>query len=162
MWEAAIFICHLNVTVMLYILTVMKEKEHLFTLDEIAGLADLPRRTVRYYIQIKLIDPPDGAGRGAHYTKRHLEQLLEIRKWQQAGLSLERIRELLTVDESGGLLPPPKPREKGAIEVRSHVMVDEGVELTIDPLRSNLTPENVRKLADEVIKLYEKIRTDKE
>jgi hypothetical protein len=41
-------------------------------------------------------------------------------------------------------------------------MVDEGVELTIDPLRSNLTPENVRKLADEVIKLYEKIRTDKE
>jgi DNA-binding transcriptional MerR regulator len=140
----------------------MKEKEHLFTLDEIAALVDLPRRTVRYYIQIELIDRPDGVGRGAHYTKRHLEQLIEIRKWQQAGLSLERIRELLTLDEAGALLPPPKPREKGSVEVRSHIMVDEGVELTIDPSRSNLTPENVRKFADGVMKLYEKIRINKE
>ena len=140
----------------------MKENEHLFTLDEIAGLVDLPRRTVRYYIQIELIDRPDGVGRGAHYTKRHLEQLIEIRKWQQAGLSLERIRELLTVDKAGVLLPPPKPREKGSVEVRSHVMVAEGVELTIDLSRSNLTPENVRKFTDEVIKLYEKIGINKE
>jgi len=140
----------------------MKEKEHLFTLDELAGLVDLPRRTVRYYIQIELIDRPEGVGRGAHYTKLHLEQLIEIRKWQQAGLSLERIRELLTMDKTGAPLPPPKPREKGSVEVRSHVMVDEGVELTIDPTRSNLTPENVRHFADGVMKLYEKIRISKE
>jgi len=57
----------------------------------------IPRRTTRYYIQIGLIDRPEGVGRGAHYTTRHLEQLLEIRKWQQVGLSLERIRELLAV-----------------------------------------------------------------
>ena len=61
-----------------------------FALDELATLADLPRRTVRYYIQIGLVDRPEGAARGAFYTRRHLEQLLLVRKWQLAGLSLER------------------------------------------------------------------------
>lgn len=144
-------------TVKLYILIVMKEEKHLFTLDELADLVDLPRRTVRYYIQIALIDRPEGVGRGAHYTKCHLEQLIEVRKWQQAGLSLERIRELLTVDKAGTPLPPPKPREKGSVEIRSHVMVDEGVELIIDPTRSDLTSENARQFVDGVMKLYKKI-----
>jgi DNA-binding transcriptional MerR regulator len=149
-------------TVILCILTGMKEKEHLFTLDELAGLVDLPRRTVRYYIQIELIDRPEGVGRGAHYTRRHLEQLIEVRKWQQAGLSLERIRELLTSDASEDRLPPLRPREKGSVQVKSHVMIDEGVELTIDTTRSSLTPERVRKFADEVMNLYEIILNSEE
>ena len=90
----------------------MKENERLFTLDELGSLVDLPRRTVRYYIQIGLVDRPEGAGRGAHYTTRHLDQLLEIRKWQQAGLSLDRIRELLSTGEGEVLTPPPLPRQK--------------------------------------------------
>ena len=149
-------------TVKLCILTRMKEKEQLFTLDELAGLVDLPRRTVRYYIQIELIDRPEGVGRGAHYRKRHLEQLIEVRKWQQAGLSLERIRELLTSDASGHRVPPLRLREKGSVQVKSHLMIDEGVELTIDTTRSNLTPEKVRKFADEVMNLYEKTLNSEE
>ena len=140
----------------------MKEIKQLFTLDELASLVDLPRRTVRYYIQIELIDRPEGVGRGAHYSTRHLEQLIEIRKWQQAGLSLERIRELLSASETGALLPPPRPREKGTVAVRSHICIDDGLELSIDPKQANLTPEDVRKLAGSVMKLYEKIRSAKE
>ena len=52
-------------TVKLYIMTVMKESKDLFTLDELGSLVELPRRTVRYYIQIGLVDRPDGVGRGA-------------------------------------------------------------------------------------------------
>ena len=140
----------------------MKEKTHLFTLGELANLVNLPRRTVRYYIQIGLLDRPEGMGRGAYYTARHLEQLMDIRKWQQAGLSLQRIRELLMVDEAGALVPPPRPREKGSVEVRSHVMIDEGVELTIDPKRADLTPEEVREFAHRVMQLYKEICTGKE
>ena len=140
----------------------MNEKEHSFTLDELASLVNLPKRTVRYYIQIGLIDRPAGVGRGAHYSVRHLEQLIEIRKWQQAGLSLERIRELLAADEVGASLPPPRPRVRGSVEVRSHVMVDEGVELTIDPARAGLTPEEVRNFADGVMKLYVKTYKNQE
>jgi hypothetical protein len=62
-----------------------------FSLDEISVLAELPRRTVRYYIQCGLIDRPQGIGKGAFYSERHVEQLLLVRKWQLAGLS-ERSR----------------------------------------------------------------------
>ena len=149
-------------TVILYILTVMKEKEQLFTLDELGSLVDLPRRTLRYYIQIGLVDRPDGVGRGAHYTNRHLDQLLEIRKWQQAGLSLERIRELLSAGGEETLKPPAPPRQKGSVEVWSHVVIDDGIELTIDPKQTNLTPEKVREIATKIMLLYEKIHSEKE
>lgn len=139
----------------------MNEEERLFTLDELAGLVELPRRTVRYYIQIGLVDRPVGAGRGAHYTRRHLEQLLEVRKWQQAGLSLERIRELLQAEDQA-VAPPPKPRQRGTVEVWSHIVIDEGIELSIDPRRAGLDPEAVRTLATEVMALYDKIRSGKE
>ena len=140
----------------------VQQKEQLFTLDELAGLVDLPKRTVRYYIQIELIDRPQGVGRGAHYTARHLEQLVEIRKWQRRGVSLERIRELRTSDEAETLLPPPKLRERGAVEVRSHVMIDDGVEITIDPQRSGLTPGDMRKFVKGVTELYEEIHANEE
>lgn len=139
----------------------MSEKSNLITLDELSALVNLPKRTIRYYIQIGLIDRPQGAGRGAHYRTRHVEQLIEIRKWQQAGLSLERIRELLTSDGEA-LLPPVKPQAIGAAEVRSHVLISQGVSLTVDPARSRLSPEKVRALADGVIRLYEAICNDKE
>ena len=141
---------------------VMKESDRTFSLDELAGLVDLPRRTVRYYIQIGLVDRPEGAGRGARYTSRHLDQLLEIRKWQQAGLSLERIRELLGTDEEAGATPPLPPRQKGAVEVWSHIVINDGVELTIDPRRANLTPEEVRELATGLMDLYENICSKRE
>ena len=144
-------------TVILYTITVMKEKKVVFTLDELCGLVKLSRRTVRYYIQIDLVDRPDGVGRGAHYSTRHLDQLLEIRKWQQAGLSLDRIRELVGSDGKEGITPPARPRQKGSVEVWSHVVVNDGIEITIEPKRANLTPEDVREFAAGVIKLYEKI-----
>lgn len=140
----------------------MKESDRTFSLDELAGLVDLPRRTVRYYIQIGLVDRPEGAGRGARYTAQHLDQLLEIRKWQQAGLSLERIRELLGADEGAGTTPPLPPRQRGAVEVWSHIVINEGVELTVNPRRAGLSPEEVRELATGLMELYEGIRSKKE
>ncbi len=50
-----------------------------YPLAELAVLADLPPRTVRYYVQIGLVDRPEGETRAARYGARHLEQLLQIR-----------------------------------------------------------------------------------
>jgi DNA-binding transcriptional MerR regulator len=133
-----------------------------FTLDELAELVDLPRRTVRYYIQIGLIDRPAGVGRGAHYATRHADQLLEIKKWQAAGLSLERIRELLTPAGGEGPLPPPRPRQPGTVEVWSHLVIADGVELNLEPKRAGLTPEQVRAFAQGVMTLFDQIRTSQE
>lgn len=115
-----------------------------FTLDELCTLADLPKRTVRYYMQIGLVDRPEGLNRGAKYFARHLEQLLAIRKWQDAGLSLERIRELLAAPDPDA--PPLKPRPAGSVEVWSRLLVAPGVELHVEPGQAGLAPEQVRAL----------------
>jgi DNA-binding transcriptional MerR regulator len=125
------------------------------TLDELVALVDLPKRTIRYYIQLGLVDRPEGETRAARYGARHLEQLATIRKWTAAGVSLERIRELLS-----GAAPtvPPRPRGAGTVEVWSHVVLADGLELTMEPGRAALSPEQVRELVAGVTALYESIR----
>jgi DNA-binding transcriptional MerR regulator len=126
-----------------------------FSLDELAALADLPRRTVRYYIQLGLVDRPVGETRAAHYTTRHVEQLLAIRKWTQAGVSLERIRELL----SGEVPPvPPRPRGAGSVEVWSHLVLADSVELMLESGRAGLSPTQVRAFFRGVMALYDTIK----
>ena len=99
-----------------------------FSLDELCALTDLTKRTVRYYVQIGLVNRPEGETRAAKYSPQHLEQLLLVKKWTAAGVSLDRIRELL----QGGSAPvPERGRVPGSIEVCSHLHVAEGVELVI-------------------------------
>ncbi len=140
----------------------MTDDKDRFSLDEISTLADLPQRTVRYYIQEGLVDRPEGAKRGAYYTRDHLDQLLTIRKWQRAGLNLERIRELICEPEGGPPLPPQRPKKPGDVTLRSHVVIEPGVELVIEPEEANLTPEQLRALAREAAALLKRIKEEKE
>ena len=126
-----------------------------FSLADLCGLTDVPRRTVRYYIQLGLVDRPEGAKRGAYYTRHHLEQLLTVRKWQRAGLHLERIRELVSTAEDAEALPPERPTRPGDIAVKSHIVLGPGVELVIEPHAAGLAPEAVRKLARRAASLLE-------
>ena len=128
-----------------------------FTLDELCTLVDLPKRTVRYYIQIGLLPRPVGEKRGAHYLASHLEQLLRIRKLTQSGVSLERVREVLSGEPSP---VPSRSRAAGSVEVWSHLVVADGVELTIEPGRAGLSPEQVRQLFRSVMQLYEQIKEE--
>ena len=128
-----------------------------YSIDELAALVELPRRTVRYYIQQGLVDRPIGEKRAAYYTASHLEQLLTIRKWQHAGLSLDRIREILAGPDAG-TLPPARPRGAGTVEVWSHLVVADGLEVTLEPGRAGLSPEQVRALFRGVTALYEHVK----
>lgn len=130
------------------------ESPRSFTLDELSTLVDLPKRTVRYYIQLGLVDRPEGETRAARYGPRHVEQLLVVRKWTDAGVSLERIRELIA-----GEAPtvPPRPRVAGTVEVWSRVVIADGIELELEPSRAGLSPEAARALFDGVMKLYRDI-----
>lgn len=64
-----------------------------YTAESLAFRAGVPLRTVRFYVQEKLIDPPLGRGPGAHFTDHHLAQLQQARTLQNAGFSLDVIRE---------------------------------------------------------------------
>jgi len=132
-----------------------------FTIDDIASLAELPRRTVRYYIQQGLVDRPIGEKRSAYYTDNHLQQLLTIRKWQDAGLSLDRIREILASPD-GSPLPPARPRGAGTVEVWSHLVVADGIEITLEPGRAGLSPEQVRAFFRGVMALHEQVSQEGE
>jgi DNA-binding transcriptional MerR regulator len=130
-----------------------------YTLNELCVLADLPVRTVRYYVQNGLIDRPDGETRAARYGTTHLEQALLVRKWTAAGLSLERVKELLHGETPA---VPAKPKAAGSIEVCSHLFVADGLEVVIEPTRAGLTPEQVRKFVKGAMALYAVIASTKE
>jgi DNA-binding transcriptional MerR regulator len=138
----------------------MDTQERTFTIEDLCSLSGLPIRTIRYYVQRGLIPSPHGVKRGAWYDHNHLERLLSIRRWQQAGISLERITELLSDEVSDKPLPPPK--QAGSLEVKSHLYLDDGLEIVIDPARSRLTPENVRRFFSEASDLLKNIRAESE
>ena len=103
-----------------------------------------------------LISGPQGIGKGAYYTQAHVEQLLMVRKWQLAGLSLERIAEVMKQPASG--LLPPAPRRPGTVEVWSHLVVADGVEVTLEPGRAGLGPEQVRAFFRAVTQAYQQLK----
>ena len=66
-------------------------------------IAEVPNaRTIRYYTTIGLLDRPRSAGRTALYGRRHLEQLVAIKRLQARGLPLADVqRELSALDDAG-------------------------------------------------------------
>lgn len=131
-----------------------------YTLDQLAELAGVNRRTVRYYIQLGLVERPIGETRAAHYTWKHLKQLLEVRGYTEQGFSLERIGELMRREES----PPAAAQlaRPGSITVQSHIHLADGVELIVEPGLAGLTPEKLRRFAREAIAAYARIAGDKD
>jgi len=125
-----------------------------YPLADLCVLADLPPRTVRYYVQIGLVDRPEGETRAARYGALHLEQLLLIKKWTAAGVSLDRVRELLQGEQAP---IPPRPRAIGSIEVCSHLMVADGVEVVIEPGRAGLSPEQARNFVKGVMAVFTQV-----
>ena len=134
----------------------MSETVQKFTLNDLCVLADLPVRTLRYYVQTGLVDKPDGETRAARYGAKHLEQVLLVKKWTTAGVSLERVKELLHGAEP---VIPTRSKKAGSIEVCSHLTVTDGLEVVIEPSRAQMTPEQVRAFARGVMELYASINS---
>ncbi len=130
-----------------------------FSLEELCTLANLPRRTVRYYIQLGLVDRPQGETRAARYRQSHLEQLLQVKKWTREGLSLERIRELQEAEQQPQI--PLRERRPGSVEVWSHLLIDHGIELKVEPATAGLSPEQLRELLQRCMSALADIREDK-
>lgn len=92
----------------------MKRKQ--YTIDELSELSGFSRRTIRYYIQEGLLDPPAGRGRGGFYYDSHIHKLSKIRDLQERGLKLSSIAPLLKQNEAADLAitleaPLPQSRE---------------------------------------------------
>ena len=128
-----------------------------YTFEELCALTGLSTRTLRYYIQIGLVDKPIGQTRAAHYLSSHLEKILRIKQLSEAGISLERIREVLL----GGSLPlTERIKRPGQVEVSSHLWVTDGIELEVSPETAGLSPEQLRQFLKGVLQAYEQVKKD--
>ena len=83
------------------------EKER-YSIEEICEKSGFTRRTVRYYISKGILEPPAGRGRGGFYFDSHIKRLQEIKGFQDQGLLLSTIREMLKTAPFSG---PPVERE---------------------------------------------------
>lgn len=103
-----------------------------YGIAELADAGGVSRRTIRYYVQRRLLTSPTGTGRGKHYTKEHLETLIRIRNWQEAGISLAEIESRLVSRSevsSGGVAPPESPSDQPVYWAKHHL--HPGVELMV-------------------------------
>jgi len=66
-----------------------------YSLADLARLADVTPRTIRYYVAQGLLPSPDAAGPATRYSEGHLARLRLIRRLQRDHLPLAEIRERL-------------------------------------------------------------------
>jgi DNA-binding transcriptional MerR regulator len=125
-----------------------------FTADELSLLTDIPKRTIRYYIQLGLVDRPIGETKAAHYVDTHLDQLLRVKKLTEAKVPLERIRQVMDGEAEA---PPTSARKPGSVDVKTHLYVMPGVEIQISAAEAGMSPEQIRALIKEVMEAAQRV-----
>lgn len=103
-----------------------------YAVGDLAELAGVSRRTVRYYVQEGLLPAPLGVGRGNHYGPEHLQQLLRVKGLQEDGRTLDEIRGVLH-GQSGRRTVAARPAHEAAIRrtIWRRLALAAGVELHI-------------------------------
>ena len=117
-----------------------------FSLENLSVRSDVPVRTIRYYIQRGLVSRPEGEKKGSYYLRKHLNQLLQIRKWVAAGMSLDRIAMLMSPSD----VPAPHPQEAPTTipivrNLRAYALAP-GIELVIDSSLNTLSDAAIKRL----------------
>jgi DNA-binding transcriptional MerR regulator len=69
--------------------------ERRLSIEDLARAADVPVRTVRYYISEGLLSGPGGRGRAATYDHEHLARLQLIRRLVEQHVPLAEVRDRL-------------------------------------------------------------------
>lgn len=102
------------------------------TIHQLAERSGTPARRIRHYVATRLMPPPIGHGRAAHYGRAHLARLRQIQALRDVNLSLEEIRRRLGEPESA------PSAELGPPTVWRRWEIAPGIELHA---RANLDPE---------------------
>src|SRR3954471_16937712 len=105
-----------------------------YTLTDLASLADVTPRTVRYYVAQGLLPSPDAAGPATRYGEGHLARLRLIKRLQREHLPLAEIRgrlERMGDDEVRSMLdtesPAPAPVPGETLAYVHRLMSQSGV-----------------------------------
>lgn len=150
----------------------------LYSIDDLSSRSGTTVRTIRYYVQEGLIDPPRGRGRGRHFDDAHLDQLKRIRLLQLAGFNLDAIKadgadllevakklnsrglfalealSVLNPNEQTRVSPEPTNVSDGAV----NIPLAEGIDLSVDSSREIPSPKDLVEIALLVRKVFGETR----
>jgi DNA-binding transcriptional MerR regulator len=102
-----------------------------YAIGDLADLGGVSRRTVRYYVQERLLPEPYGVGRGNHYGQEHLDQLLKVKSLQEGGRTLDEIRNALNHKPRTRAHQEPEPGPALERTVWRRITLAPGVELNV-------------------------------
>lgn len=123
--------------------------EIVYTLDDLASLTGISKRTIRYYIQMGLVDRPIGETKASRYTPKHLERLLTVQRLTAEGLTLEGVKKFLEKDgESKKIGCGPKP---GTITAMSKIAIAPGIDLVVSHGESGKSADELRELVKKIM-----------
>ncbi|CAL9528539.1 hypothetical protein SUDANB54_03985 [Streptomyces sp. enrichment culture] len=115
-----------------------------YRMEELARLAGITVRTLRFYRERKLIPPPRRAGRVAWYDDQHLARLRTITALLERGHTLNGIAELAEAFDSGrgvgDLLGMEVPTEETPVRLTPEELADH--------FAGEVTPENLAAALD--------------
>ena len=155
--------------------------ERTYKIDELARVAGMSPRTVRYYVQRGLLPAAAFRGKDTAYGHEHLVRLRAIKKLQKAYFpldaiaqeldgrtlaELERVAEGKNLPASPAPVPPARPSERDdelrpvddAWQVCRRMDLFPGVELTV---AEDAPPESVR-LVEQMLETFEAMLKEKE
>tara|TARA_Y100000296_G_scaffold79802_1_gene104310 strand:+ start:313 stop:723 length:411 start_codon:yes stop_codon:yes gene_type:complete len=128
-----------------------------YSIEQLEELTGFARRTIRFYIQQGLVEAPFGARKTPRYTQKHVEQLLKVRQYKEAGLNLKRIAQILSSGSESNA-GHELIKQTGSVSLISRIQIGSGVTLDIDRSQCSLNDDHIRDLASEIHSLIKKIQ----
>lgn len=120
-----------------------KDDKRFYSIGELADAAGVSRRTVRYYVQRGLIDPPEGLGRSSVYSGTHAEQIQRVLRLQREGMDLDSIQQApAEALESVKILPGGNPM------LVMRIPIAPGIRLELDAGGQPPDPKTLDRLAE--------------
>lgn len=107
-----------------------------YSIQDLSDLTGLPRRTIHFYLQQRLLPSPEGAGPGARYGEEHLLRLKLIPLLRRQGLRLDEIRarfehldqpDLQALFQQANLPPAPPPEFLPVSQAYAHYQLPAGM-----------------------------------
>ncbi len=129
------------------------ESSKKYTIEDLTELTGYSRRTIRFYIQENIIEPPAGRGRGGFYFDSHLTALKKIKELQDKGLRLEAIKNMLNETSPDIYFPESIAQKKVKRQSWAKYEITDGIELNI---RKDIEIKNNKKI-NEIIRILTKI-----
>jgi DNA-binding transcriptional MerR regulator len=83
--------------------TTAEPEQSEYTIDDLAAVARVPSRTIRFYQSRGALMPPEIRGRVAYYGQPHIERIKLIAQLQDRGLRIDAIRDVLGSIDRGEL-----------------------------------------------------------